>query len=236
MTSPDGAVRDLDPFAIFDAEAARLDRFFGSLDESAWSAPSRCAGWSVRDVLGHLAGEELYNHACLDGDLTELFARLQVAGISGFNDFNEWCVRERRGVPVGEVLAEWRDADGETRGRMRELGRDGTLQTSAGPYPAGLQAFHYASEFATHADDVGVPVGDDEADDRTRWRVQVGLFALAESGAKAQVEKAAERIWVHADGEEHQLSYGDFVAATVGRLPDGHQIPAAIVRSLRCLA
>ena len=76
----------------------------------------------------------------------------------GFEEFNEWCVRTRQHVPASEVLAEWRAANTQTRHRMRQLGRAGTLQTSAGPYPAGLQALHYSSELATHADDVGVPV------------------------------------------------------------------------------
>ena len=32
-----------DPFAIFDAEAVRVDRFFGSLESDMWLRPSRCA-------------------------------------------------------------------------------------------------------------------------------------------------------------------------------------------------
>jgi uncharacterized protein (TIGR03083 family) len=150
-----------DPFVIFDAEAARLDGFFGSLEGGAWLRPSRCAGWSIRDVLAHLAGEEAYNHACLNGDLGGFFAWLRREGVAeeGFGEFNDWCVRTRQQVPVGEVLAEWRAANAQTRQRMRLLGRAGTLQTAAGPYPAGLQALHYSSELATHADDVGVPAG-----------------------------------------------------------------------------
>jgi uncharacterized protein (TIGR03083 family) len=173
-------LRDFDPFGIFDAEAARLDRFFAGLDESGWLRPSRCAGWSVRDVLAHLAGEELYNHACLDGTVQDLMSRLTVEGVTGFNDFNEWCVRQRRGLPVEEVLEEWRTQNGETRRRMRELGPDALLDTMAGPYPNGQQAFHYDSEYATHADDVGAPVSEEEADGRTAWRVAVGRFALGE--------------------------------------------------------
>jgi hypothetical protein len=78
-------------------------------------------------VLGHLAGEEAYNQACLDGTIRELFARLAREGApTGFNGFNEWCVRQRRGLPVTDVLAEWREANEQTRRRMRERGSDGT--------------------------------------------------------------------------------------------------------------
>ena len=229
-------LREFDPFDIFDTEAARLDRYFSGLDEAGWQRPSRCDGWSVRDVLGHLAGEELYNHACLEGTVQDLLARLAAEGITGFNDFNEWSVRQRRNVPVEEVLEEWRTKNGETRRRMRERGRDGTLETMAGPYPVGLQTFHYDSEYATHADDVGAPVSEAEMDDRTLWRVAVGRFVLAEQEAKVQVEQTAEQIWVAVDGVSASLSYPEFVEATVGRLPESHQVDPRIVSALRCLA
>ncbi|MFB4294241.1 maleylpyruvate isomerase family mycothiol-dependent enzyme [Nonomuraea sp. ATR24] len=229
-------LRDFDPFDIFDTEAARLDRFFSGLDEEGWRRPSRAAGWTVRDVLGHLAGEELYNQACLDGTLPELRELMESQGISGYDEFNEWCVRQRRGVPVAEVLEEWRTKNGDTRARMRELGPYATLETMAGPYPVGKQTFHYDSEYATHADDVGAPVSDEEAEGRTLWRAAVGRFALAERGADVQVEPTAEQIWAHAGGASASLSYPEFVAATVGRLPETHPLDQRLVSALRCLA
>lgn len=224
------------PFDIFDTEAARLDRFFGAINEDGWARPTRCAGWSVRDVLAHLAGEELYNHACLDGEVQELFARLQREGISGFDDFNQWCVRQRRDLPVAEVLQEWRTKNAETRRRTRELGREAMLQTSAGPYPNGFQAFHYDSEYATHADDIGAPVSAQEAQERTRWRVAVGRFALEEVASKAQVDLEPEHVLVHVDGVSAQLSHAEFVEATVGRLPAEHPLDQGLRAALRCLA
>ncbi|MCF6475873.1 maleylpyruvate isomerase family mycothiol-dependent enzyme [Nonomuraea sp. MG754425] len=229
-------LRDFNPFDIFDAEAARLDRFFSGLDEAGWRRPSRCEGWSVRDVLAHLAGEEMYNHACLDGTVQDLMGRLADAGIGRYNEFNEWCVRERRSLPVEEVLAEWRAENDETRERMRALGRHAMLDTMAGPYPVGLQTFHYDSEYATHADDVGAPVPDDEADDRLLWRVAVGRFVLAEQDAKVQVEQTADEIWVAVDGVTAALPYPEFVHATVGRVPAAHDLDPRLASALRCLA
>ncbi|MBF8192903.1 maleylpyruvate isomerase family mycothiol-dependent enzyme [Nonomuraea sp. K274] len=233
---PDDLLKDFNPFDIFDAEAARLDRFFSGLDEAAWRRPSRCEGWSVRDVLAHLAGEELYNHACLDGTVQDLMTQLASEGVGGFNDFNEWCVEQRGFLPVEDVLEEWRVKNGETRRRMRGLGADAMLDTMAGPYPVGLQAFHYDSEYATHADDVGAPAPAEESDDRTFWRVAVGRFVLAEQDAKVQVEQTAEQIWTAVDGASATLSYPEFVEATVGRLPDSHDLDPRIVSVLRCLA
>lgn len=228
---------DLDPFDIFDTEAARLDRHFSRLDDEGWNRPSRSAGWSVRDVLGHLAGEELYNHACLDGDVEGFSAMLGSEGVEGgFNAFNDWCVRRRRDLPVEEVLEEWRRENGETRERMRALGREASLRTLAGPYPVGLQTFHYDSEYATHADDVAAPVSPDEADERAWWRARVGMFVLGEQGSSAQVEPVGEQIWVHVYGVSAQLPVPEFVEATVGRLPDGFPLDRRIRAALRCLA
>lgn len=229
-------LRDLEPFDIFDVEAARLDRFFSSLDDAGWQRPSRCAGWSVRDVLAHLAGEELYNHACLDDEVQALFSRLADIGVAGMDGFNEWTVRERRGVPVGQVIDEWRTANGETRRRMRERGRDGELQTAVGQYPVGLQTFHYASEFATHADDIGVPVEAGEEPGRTRWRAQVGWFALGEQGSSAEVAPIDGRYRVQVGGVSAEMSEGDFVEATVGRLAPDHFLDERLRGALRCLA
>ena len=98
--------------------------------------PSRCPGWTVRDVLSHLAGEELYNHACLNGDIEAFRAMVRAAGITGgYDEFNQWCVRQRRGLPASEVLAEWQEASAETRHRMTMLGRDAPLTTAASPTP-----------------------------------------------------------------------------------------------------
>ena len=91
---------DLDPFAIFDEEAERLDRHFAGLDEAAWLRPPRCAAWAVRDVLAHLAGAEAYNHACLDDDLEGLSARMESAGITSPAEFNDWS-----GPPAGRPPA-----------------------------------------------------------------------------------------------------------------------------------
>ena len=231
------ALAGLNPFGIFEVEAARLDHFFAGLDEAGWGRPSRCAGWTVADVLAHLAGEELYNHACLNNDLDGFRAMLRAAGITGgFHDFNQWCVRQRRGLPAAEVLAEWREANAETRHRMAALGRDAPLMTAAGPYPAGLQALHYSSEYATHADDVGAPVAPDEEPGRTAWRVSFGRYALDEQNSPAKTVLSAHTVTVQLGDLAVELPPADFVAATVGRLPDSYPLDPTVREALRCLA
>jgi len=229
-------LQDLDPFDIFDAEAARLEAYFTGLSGREWDRPSRCAGWSVRDVLAHLAGEELYNQACLDDDLPGLFARLEREGVTGLAAFNDWCVAVRRDRPVLQVLREWHTKNADTRRRMRERGADATLPTMAGPYPVGLQTFHYCSEYATHADDVGAPVRAEEEPARTDWRCRVGLFALSELDGPVRVEAAGDRYLVRLGEQRAELSPAEFVDATTARLPAHHPLPSPLRTALRCLA
>ncbi|REE99064.1 maleylpyruvate isomerase family mycothiol-dependent enzyme [Thermomonospora umbrina] len=229
-------LNDLDPFDVYDAEAARLEAHFAGLTGDAWDRPSRCEGWSVRDVLAHLAGGELYNRACLDDDLQGLFALLEKEGASDLTSFNDWSVSSRRGRPVAEVLEEWREENRATRRRMRERGAEAMLPTMSGPYPVGPQTFHYSSELATHADDIGVPVAEGEEPGRSAWRARVALFALAEADSSAEVTQTDGGFRVRLDGESVDLSRPDFVAATTARLPEGHPLPPAFRDALRCLA
>jgi len=43
-----------DPSVPLLRQRRRLGALLGTLDEAQWAAPSRCAGWSVRDVVAHL--------------------------------------------------------------------------------------------------------------------------------------------------------------------------------------
>jgi uncharacterized protein (TIGR03083 family) len=226
---------DLDSFALLDAEVERLDRYLAGLDDAAWMRESRCAGWTVRDVLAHLAGQETYHHACLDDALEGLSERMMADDISTATEFNDWTVRSRRERPVADVLQEWRSRSGATRRRLRSLGRNATLPTTSGPYPVGLQVLHYASEYATHADDVGVP--DPAAPGRVRWRARVGRFALDERAAPVAVDQDGDGDYtVRIGGAQARLTPSEFVAATVGRLSEAHPLDQRLRAALRCLA
>ena len=151
------------------------------LDTAGWNAASHCEGWSVRDVLAHLAAGEVYNQACLDSTLE----RLDFCG--GIDGWNARAVAERRSRRPAEVLQEWSQRQADVRQRWGRLGADARIPTSVGPYPLRLQVWHIAQEYATHADDVGVPVPDAEREARLRWRCAFGLFAVKEQGRPLEV-------------------------------------------------
>lgn len=47
-----------DPVSDLVAEQAELDGLLAALTPAQWAAPSRCEGWSVADVVLHLAQTE----------------------------------------------------------------------------------------------------------------------------------------------------------------------------------
>jgi uncharacterized protein (TIGR03083 family) len=212
----------LDPFDLLDTECARVERHFaGSPD---WERPSRCQGWTTRDMLSHLVGVEDYNRACIDDDLQALFAKAGENGASDLDSFNAWLVDVYGAQPAEAVLERWRAANAAWRAEMRSRGREGSITTSVGPYPVVLQAFHLAAEYATHADDIGAAVDSGEAAARTAWRARFARFAVAELEKPIKIEAVDGRNLVQAENEQAELSDDELVEASQGRLRPDHAL------------
>ncbi|HYA00082.1 MAG TPA: maleylpyruvate isomerase N-terminal domain-containing protein [Candidatus Binatia bacterium] len=229
---------DLDPFDLMDAEAARIDAHLSRLDPGGWLEPSRCRGWRVREVVAHLAASEEYNHATLDGSVAELMARFQAREVTSLDAINDLGVRERADRTPVALLDEWRPAAAETRRRLRERGREGMLDTSVGPYPAGRQGFHLASELAIHADDIGVPVAAEERRQRPAWRARVARSIVREYDRPVRIEASAgmNRV-VGTDGAvEAEIDDETLVEACAARLPEDHPLDRRLREDLRVLA
>ena len=177
----DQDLEGLDPYDLMDSRRRRASiGFFSTLDDAGWQAPSRCEGWSVRDVLAHLTASEDYNRACLDGTVSTFLGELGARGVTDLDGANELGIRDLDDVATPELLETWRTrASREPRGvprprrwRCRQLGRC---------VPGRWQAFHLAFELATHADDVGVPVDSRRGRRAPHWQAKFGRFALKET-------------------------------------------------------
>ena len=217
----------LDPFALLDREAERLDDFFSSLDDPGWTQASRCAGWTVRDLLGHLAAAEDYHRACLDGTVAAFLAAMAERGCTDLDSMNALGVASYAALSPAEVLGRWRAASADNRRRFRDRG-DGLVDTSVGDYPCRLQAFHVATELATHADDAGVPVPDGEYADRTAWRVRFSRFALAEAKPNLQVRATGARTVVTDGSISVDLGDDELIAGVADRLGETSRLDSAL--------
>src|SRR5437870_8109004 len=135
MNQPED-VLTADPLSHYDAEVERLREHLRALDPVGWNGASHCEGWSVKDVLAHLAAGEAYNQACLDGKLGEL------SFTGGIDAWNARAVAERRSRRPDEVLHEWAGRQADVRERWGRLGADASIPTSVGLYPLRLQVWH----------------------------------------------------------------------------------------------
>jgi uncharacterized protein (TIGR03083 family) len=216
----------LDPYDLMAAESARLEQFFASASANDWEQPSRCAGWSVRDVLAHLAATEDYNQACLEGTVQEFLADVGAKGAVDLASANEIGIRELDDRTPAQLLDLWRTHSAQNRAGFRA--RDGAdVDSSVGAYPARWQAFHLAFELATHADDVYVPVSPSEATARNAWQARFGRFALREVKPDLAVDVVGGRTHVKGQGVDVELTDDQFVPALAARVPDDSDLDAA---------
>lgn len=209
-----------DPYDLQDTECARLAERFNALDESAWSAPSGCEGWSRRDLLAHLVAVEEYFSACLAGTVAALMARYAATGAASLDDFNAAGVAAAGDANGPALLADWLARNRENRAAFRAA--DGTdIDTSVGPYPCRLQAFHVAFEYAIHANDAGAPVSPRQFDARQDWLAGVARFALTEIKDDVRVDESEEGFVVRQGDVALDVTRDAFVAAVAGRPAEG---------------
>ena len=214
----DSDLAGLDPYALMATEINRLDVHFSGLRDDGWQRPTRCVGWTVRDVLAHMASSEKYNRACLDGTVSSLLAEIGAKGATDLASANEIGIHEYDGAPTEAVLDEWREASRANLARLRE--RDGgEIDSSVGAYPARWQAFHLAFELATHADDVWAPVDTSEVRARNGWQARFGRFALKEAKPSVEIEARDGETRVRLDDVDIELSDAEFVQALAARVP-----------------
>jgi uncharacterized protein (TIGR03083 family) len=222
----DSVLAGFDPFDVLDREAVRLDAFLSTLRNNEWATQSRCPGWTTRHMLAHLAAAEDYYRACLEGTVAEYMAAMTEQGASDLDAVNDIGVAQFLDRDPHEVLDVWRSANFETRQGFRARG-NGMVDTLVGQYPGRWQAFHIAAEMATHADDIHVPIADDEDELRWAWRVAFSRFALTEAKPDVVVEPVGDKtLRVQGAGVDFEVSEHDLMEGVMGRLGESSALSA----------
>lgn len=223
---------EIDPFATLDEEIGRLNGFFDSLSPVQWKASTLCEGWTVRDMVAHFDSDEVYNEACLDNTLEAL-----AAGFSSVEAFNQRQIEDRAHLSSEEALTQWRTRQAKVRKRWEALGLDTEIATLLGPYPLRTQIWHIVSEYATHADDMGVDVPPGAQQPRLRWRLQLSAHVVQEKNNPPGLEHRGDQMIVAMNAHTLSLSTADFVAAVCARLGlPRNKEDRQIVKALRTLA
>lgn len=220
-----------DPFSALDDEIARLNAFFTSLHHDDWEAATRCEEWTVRDMVAHFDSDEEYNEACLDNTLEAL-----AANFTSVDEFNQWHIQKRAHLSNEEILNQWRNRQARVRKDWEALDLDTKITTIVGPYPLRAHIWHFTSEYATHADDMGVKVPPEAQQPRLSWRVQLSAFAVQEKKDSPGLERRGDRMIVSMAPHQLSLSLEEFVAAVSARLElPQNQEDRRVIKALQTL-
>jgi uncharacterized protein (TIGR03084 family) len=157
-----------------EAEHAQLDATLGRLSDAQWRSPSGADGWTVADVVLHLAQTE-----------EAVVLSVGATGDAGWRDGDDgvdemvdrWVV-EQRGEPA-EVFERWRAASRAAVAALRTADPDRRVAWAAAPLkPATLATTRIAEHWA-HALDVTMPLGIEYPDtDRLRHVAWLGHHTL----------------------------------------------------------
>ncbi|WUI01969.1 maleylpyruvate isomerase family mycothiol-dependent enzyme [Spirillospora sp. NBC_00431] len=145
-----------DVFDDLTAEYRRLDTVLGALTEEQWARPSDAEGWSVSDVVLHLAQTE---EMIADPAIGEGAALLSAEAATTVDGFASDMVAAERGAAPGDLLARWRAAAFATPEILRAHPpgtRLSWVRTSLSPRT--LATTRLAEHWA-HALDITVPLG-----------------------------------------------------------------------------
>ena len=144
---------------IFDdlaAEEERLEGILLGLDEAQWTSPSAAQGWTIADVVLHLAQSE----EGVEATAARRPLRAGLGAMAGdtMDDRAAEAVRLERAAPA-EVFARWQRARQAALAAVRAADADRPLEWVAGPVkPATLATTRLAEHWA-HGLDITGPLG-----------------------------------------------------------------------------
>ena len=143
--------------AVFDdlsAEQARLEGILAGLDDPAWRAPSAAAGWTVADVVLHLAQTEEAVAATVAGvDL-----RAGAPASASVDDLMDQLVRAERAEPAA-VFRRWQEARQGAVSALRGADPQQPLSWVDAPLKPVTLATTRLAEHWAHGLDITAPLG-----------------------------------------------------------------------------
>lgn len=170
-------------------QQAELAGLLAPLADVEWAHPSPCEGWTVADVVLHVAQTNEMAIASVDGRLAEWFATRAggFGSAASIDDGAELMVVHERGQAGVRVRERWQaSADAQERS-FRECDLHARVDWVAGQLSARTLAATRLSETWIHSGDVAAAFGRElEATDRLEpiarlaWRTLPYAFARAE--------------------------------------------------------
>jgi uncharacterized protein (TIGR03084 family) len=217
---------------IFDdlgAEQERLEKILSGLDQAQWASASAADGWTIADVVLHLAQSE--EAAAATATVGTLRGGLGAVAGETTDERADAAVRMERAAPA-EVSARWQRARQAALAAMRAADPDQPVEWVVGTIkPATLATTRLAEHWA-HGLDIAGPLGADFPDtDRLKhiaWLAHRTLpYALSLAGepaAPVRCELTApdgEQVWRFGPAETESAitgAAGEFCRVAAQRL------------------
>lgn len=134
-----------------------LEELLAPLTDDAWATPTpRCPGWTVSDVVLHLAQTDEMALASANGRFTEAMEQL-AAGFSGAVSVDDGAgalVAAQRGAPAREVHARWRRGSAALSEAFAAMEPGARVQWVVGDMAARTLATTRLAECWIHTGDV----------------------------------------------------------------------------------
>jgi uncharacterized protein (TIGR03084 family) len=144
-----------DIFDDLEAEYEHLDGVLAGLASAQWARPSACAGWTVADVVLHLAQSEELTAASIAGD-DALFAAERAGNVDAVADD---LVAAQRDIAPADLLGRWRTAAFATPTALRAQPQGTRLRWITNRISPAALATTRLAEAWTHAHDITDPLG-----------------------------------------------------------------------------
>ncbi len=197
---------------IFDdlaAEQDRIETILAALDDEAWTSPSAAAGWSIADVVLHLAQTEEAVVASVAGISLAQALPASAAGTSTIDQImDQWVGAER--VSPAATFDRWRRARRAALSALRAADPTTALPWAAAPLRPRTLATTRLAEHWAHALDIVVAVGLDLPDtDRLRHIAWLGHHSLPYGFALVGEQPHDVHCELTAPDEVTMWTYGD---------------------------
>ena len=171
------------------------------LDEDGWQRPSRCEGWTVADVVLHVAQSDEMAIASANGRLAEYLTEIgrNVAPVTNVDEGAEAMVARERGAPGAVVRDRYKAGADELRQLLGATDPHLRVQWVAGELSARTLATTRLAEAWIHTGDVAEALGVDLTPAprlrhiaRLAWRTLPYAFARADRELHGPVAFALE--------------------------------------------
>ncbi len=230
----------LDPSAAVARQRRRLIGTLGTLTDEQWATPSRCEGWSVKDVTCHLISVDQFwtisFGAGLRGEPTRFLATFDPVASPAVS------VEGMRPLSPTDVLAQYTDTCEGFLGVLASIAGDNWLLPTEAPpghLAMNVTALHALWDAWVHERDILVPLGIAPVEDEEELAL-VLPYVAALGPAFVATRRTGEAGTLSVEATDPavalRIEVGDCVKVRPGVLADGPRLAGRAVHLIEGLS